>query len=62
MKRGEPALYRVSEAATVLSVSEWEVRRLVHAGILERRYIGQGRRFFRITAASLEDYLDSLEP
>lgn len=58
--RTTPALYRVSEAAKVLALSEWEVRRLVETGVLQRRYIGTGRRYYRITAESLESYLDSL--
>ena len=58
--RTEPALYRVKDAATVLALSEWEVRRLAEVGTLHRRYIGEGRRYDRITAESVEAYLDSL--
>lgn len=54
----EQALYRVADAAVYLSLHEREVRRLVSAGILHRRYIG--KRGYRITAASLEDYVASL--
>lgn len=55
-----PRYYRVKDVAALLSISEWEVRRLVEAGQLERRYIGEGKRFYRITAASVEAYEASL--
>ena len=58
--RTTPALYRVKDAATVLALSEWEVRRLAEVGTLHRRYIGEGRRYYRITAESVEAYLASL--
>lgn len=56
----KPALYRVKDVETILAISEWEVRRLVEQGVLHRRYIGEGKRFYRITAQSVENYLDSL--
>lgn len=58
--RTAPALYRVKDAAKVLALSEWEVRRLAEIGVLHRRYIGVAGRYYRITADSVEDYLDSL--
>ncbi|MFS0883968.1 hypothetical protein [Aeromicrobium sp. 179-A 4D2 NHS] len=58
--RTEPALYRVRDAAYILAVSEWEVRRLAEIGSLRRRYIGSGRKYYRITADSVESYLESL--
>ena len=51
-----PRYYRVKDVAAILSISEWEVRRLVEAGTLHRRYIGEGKRYYRITAASVEAY------
>lgn len=56
----KPRYYRVKDVAVLLSVSEWEVRRLVAAGELERRYIGESQRSYRITAASVEAYEASL--
>lgn len=56
----EPALYRVKDAATIAAVSEFEIRRLAFAGVLERRYIGAGGRSYRITASSLKAYIESL--
>jgi excisionase family DNA binding protein len=53
-----PALYRVKDAAAYLSLHEREVRRLVKAGILHRRYTSQ--RSYRITAESIEAYITSL--
>lgn len=58
--RTAPALYRVKDAAEVLALSEWEVRRLAEIGTLHRRYIGEGGRYYRITADSVEAYLESL--
>jgi len=55
-----PRYYRVKDVAVLLSISEWEVRRLVEAGELERRYIGTSARFYRITASSVEAYEASL--
>lgn len=56
----KPRLHRVKDVADMLSVSEWEIRRLCDAGILHRRYIGDGSRFYRVTAASVDKYLDGL--
>ena len=52
----KPRYYRVKDVAVLLSIGEWEVRRLVAAGELERRYIGKSDRYYRITAASVEAY------
>ena len=52
----KPRYFRVKDVAALLSISEWEVRRLAEAGELERRYIGEGKRYYRITAASVEAY------
>lgn len=56
----EPVLLRVKDVARKLSVSEKEVRRLIEIGVLHRRYIGEGNRFYRVTARSVDAYLDSL--
>lgn len=56
----KPSLYRVKDLAARWSISEWEVRRLVKAGELERRYVGTSGRTYRITAASVEAYEASL--
>ena len=56
-----PALYRVKDAAERLALSDWEVRRLCKTGELHARYIGDGKRYYRVTAESVESYLASLE-
>ena len=56
MSEVQPRYYRVKDVAALLSISEWEVRRLVEAGELERRYIGEAKRFYRITASSVAAY------
>ena len=56
----EVALHRVKEVARILSVSEWEVRRLCKTGELHRRYIGETGRFYRVTDESVDAYLASL--
>lgn len=53
-------LMRVKDVAYALSISEWEVRRLCETGELHRRYIGEGKRYYRITAESVDAYLESL--
>lgn len=53
-------LFRVKDVARKLSVSEKEVRRLIEIGTLHRRYIGEGSRFYRVTAKSVDAYLNSL--
>lgn len=52
------ALWRVKDAAEHLSLHEREIRRLIAAGILHKRYTS--RRSYRITAASLDAYVASL--
>ncbi|MDB6135042.1 MAG: Helix-turn-helix domain [Verrucomicrobiales bacterium] len=47
------ALLRVSEAADVLTVSPWTVRRLVHTGELESRRIGAALRIKRASVDRL---------
>lgn len=54
----DQALYRVSDAAEYLALHEREVRRLVAAGVLHRRYIG--KRGYRITRSSIDAYVASL--
>lgn len=56
----KPALYTVKDAMTRSSLSAWELRRLCEAGVLERRYVGSGKHYYRITAASLERYIEGL--
>jgi excisionase family DNA binding protein len=51
-----PRYYRVKDVAALLSISQGEVRRLIEAGTLHRRYIGEGRHYYRVTAASVEAY------
>jgi len=53
-------LFRVKDVARKLSLSEREVRRLCEIGVLHRRYIGEGGRFYRVTAPSVDKYVDSL--
>ena len=54
-------LHRVKDVARILSISEWEVRRLLETGELHRRYIGESGRFYRVTAPSVDAYLASLK-
>ncbi len=56
----QPLLYTVKDAQTRSSLSRGELRRLCNAGILERRYVGEGTRFYRITAESLDRYIANL--
>lgn len=53
-------LYRVAEAAEILSLTEREVYELASKGVLEKRFIGKGTRNYRIPAASLEEYARDL--
>lgn len=55
-----PAFYRVKDVAKILAVSEFEVRRLVKAGTLHARPIGEKKRQYRITAQSVENYVSDL--
>lgn len=60
MTDDKPELYKVKEVAVKLSLSEWEVRRLCETGELHRKFIGRAKRYTRVTAQSVENYLDSL--
>lgn len=56
----EALMVTVREAARMLSVSTWQVYDLAAAGSLERRYIGNGKHYFRIPVESLRKYVESL--
>lgn len=56
----EKVLVTAREAAEMLSIGESEVRGLVANGHLERRYIGSGRRMYRIPVSSIVAYAESL--
>lgn len=53
-------LLKANKVADVLDVSVMSVYELAASGVLEKRYIGEGTRNFRITYASLKAYVDSL--
>lgn len=53
-------LVTVREAARMLSVNIYEVYDLVRKEKLERRYIGEGRHYYRIPVASVRAYVESL--
>lgn len=57
----KPRYYRVKEVAALLALSQWEVRRLVEAGTLHSVPIGESGRYYRVTAASVDDYTAFLE-
>lgn len=54
------ALYRYDEAAQILSVSVDTVRRLVDTGCLTRVYVTSSHRGARITAQSIQTYVERL--
>ena len=58
--KSEPLLVTVAQATEILSLSEREIKSLIYQGRLERRYIGTGRKYYRIVYASLVEYADSL--
>lgn len=60
MSSVKPLLYTVADAQVRSSLSRGELRRLCNEGVLERRYVGEGSRYYRITAASLDRYIDGL--
>lgn len=53
-------LYRVAEAADVLSLSERKVYELASKGVLEKRFVGKGTRNYRIPHESLAAYVAGL--
>lgn len=55
-----PLMLRANDAADALGLSLRSVRTLVREGHLEPRYIGNGRKEYRITYASLVAYVASL--
>lgn len=54
-------LVTVADAATMLALSEKGTYTLAANGDLEKKYIGNGKRNFRITVASIEAYVDRLD-
>lgn len=56
----EKLLVTAREAAEMLAVSEHQVRLLVAKSLLDRRFIGQGRREYRITVESIRAYVEAL--
>jgi excisionase family DNA binding protein len=55
-----PLLLRANDAATTAGVSLRTIRQLVKDGELDVRYIGNGRKEYRITYESLVAWVDSL--
>ena len=55
-----PLMVSKKVAATMLGLSEREVIRLLNEGELERRWIGDGSRYYRIPFESLEAYVAAL--
>jgi len=59
--RVKPALLRASDAAAYLGLSVREIRRLVKAGELDIKYVGEkNNREYRILTASCDAYVDAL--
>lgn len=56
----EPILVTAREAARMLSLNVHEVYDLAAAGRIEKRYVGTGRKYFRIPVTSLRSYVNSL--
>ena len=56
----KPILVTVADAADALAISVAETYRLAAEGKLEKKYIGNGKRNFRLTYASLERYAEGL--
>lgn len=55
------ALWRAKDTADWIGQSVATVRELVDAGVLHRRYVGTGTRYYRITAESIDNYIASLK-
>lgn len=56
-----PILVTVKDAAHMLALSDKAVYDLAAAGKLEKKYVGKGTRNFRLTVASIEQFVESLE-
>lgn len=57
----KPILVTVKEAANLLGLSTWTVYELAASGELgERRFIGNGKRNFRLEYAAVEQYAKRL--
>lgn len=56
-----PKLLRYDQAAQLLACSKDHIMRLVELDKLERVFIGEGRRSARITAESIDRYIDELK-
>lgn len=56
----KPILVSAKEAAGLLGISTFQVYELASGGVLEKRYIGNGRRNFRLTYESVERYANDL--
>jgi predicted DNA-binding transcriptional regulator AlpA len=57
---GEVRLLRAADVAGMLALSVSEVYNLCDAGKLTKRYVGQGRRNFRIRSDEVYAYIESL--
>lgn len=55
-----PLMLTVRDAAAMLALSEKAVYDLAADGRLEKKYVGNGTRNFRITTASCERYVEGL--
>lgn len=56
----QPLMVTKKEAAALLALSEREVIRLVNDGELERRWVGTGTKYWRITYDSMLAYVAAL--
>lgn len=56
-----PLMVTVKDAAHLLALSEKAVYDLAADGKLEKKYVGKGTRNFRLTTASLERFVESLD-
>lgn len=60
MTETKPLMVTVREAEDILKLSSTKVYELASKGVLVKRYVGNGRRNFRLEYASLERYVAGL--
>lgn len=60
MKNVDKLMVDVKTAADLLSLSTKQVYELAAAGHIQKAYVGEGTRNFRIPVKSLDDYVASL--
>lgn len=55
----EPLLISASKLADILDVPLWKANEI--AWVLDRRFFGEGQRRYRITMASVKEYVELME-